>query len=576
MMDSLSVSNFVAYNAQVACVTLVAIVLPSLLRVHAPYVRYTYWRATAFFCLLLPWLPLPESGRQAPVESTVTTTTARVAFVAGPVEASIDWWSIVALIAVAGGVLRIAWIVAGAIRLQRLRKAGNRKEDDEHRRLQELAGTRADIRYVPTIQQPVTFGLRQPVILLPESLRSRDTAVREAVIVHELTHVRRRDWAWLLVEETIRSIFWFHPAVWWLISRVQQAREELVDACVVRATGRRRAYVEALLAFAGAPPAVGLVPTFARRRHLFRRILLLSGEGVMSRSRLIVSCAVLVSTVVLGGWYAVRNFPLLAAASPQALQTAPGPLEQAAHAVTAENPVPRRIHYVAPEYPSEAAGEEAHALVTLRLTVDGSGGVGELRMVGFGVKTDSFEMRAEGDDTRTKIYQFLQRATSAPSAGGAPFRAEAARPLVDAFIRSAAAAAGQWRYDAPLQAPITFDVTISFSPTGGAGMRGNTVTPTEWGGAIRVGGNVKMPRKLRDVRPIYPADAQESRVQGIVVLEVRINGEGRITDARVLRSIPMLDQAALDAARQWEFEPTLLNGNPTAVVGVVTVNFTLQ
>jgi len=93
---------------------------------------------------------------------------------------------------------------------------------------------------------------------------------------------------------------------------------------------------------------------------------------------------------------------------------------------------------------------------------------------------------------------------------------------------------------------------------------------------VRVGGNIKPPTKTRDVRPIYPADAQAAGVTGVVIIETTIDPAGRVSDAKVLRSIPILDQAAIDAVRQWEFEPTLLNGAPVPVIMTVTVNFTLQ
>jgi protein TonB len=64
-------------------------------------------------------------------------------------------------------------------------------------------------------------------------------------------------------------------------------------------------------------------------------------------------------------------------------------------------------------------------------------------------------------------------------------------------------------------------------------------------------------------------------VQGVVILEAIIGQDGRILDARVLRSIPLLDQAALDAVKQWEYTPTLLNGVPVPVIMTVTVQFTL-
>ena len=93
---------------------------------------------------------------------------------------------------------------------------------------------------------------------------------------------------------------------------------------------------------------------------------------------------------------------------------------------------------------------------------------------------------------------------------------------------------------------------------------------------VRVGGNIKPPQKLKHVNPVYPPIAQSARVQGIVIIEATIGPTGAVQDAKVLRSIPLLDQAALDAVRQWQFTPTLLNGVPVPVIMTVTVQFTLQ
>ncbi len=78
------------------------------------------------------------------------------------------------------------------------------------------------------------------------------------------------------------------------------------------------------------------------------------------------------------------------------------------------------------------------------------------------------------------------------------------------------------------------------------------------------------------MQPVYPQIAQSARVQGIVIIEATIDRSGKVTDTRVLKSIPLLDQAALDAVRQWEYEPTLLNGVAVPVIVTVTVNFTLK
>jgi protein TonB len=89
----------------------------------------------------------------------------------------------------------------------------------------------------------------------------------------------------------------------------------------------------------------------------------------------------------------------------------------------------------------------------------------------------------------------------------------------------------------------------------------------------RVGGAVRAPTKLVDVKPVYPDDARRANVQGVVIIEIVIDTEGRVRDARILRSIPLLDDAALEAVRQWEFTPTAMDGVPVPLAMTVTVNF---
>jgi periplasmic protein TonB len=91
--------------------------------------------------------------------------------------------------------------------------------------------------------------------------------------------------------------------------------------------------------------------------------------------------------------------------------------------------------------------------------------------------------------------------------------------------------------------------------------------------AVRVGGDIHEPRRVRNVAPVYPDVAMKAHVEGIVIIEATIDAEGRVVDATILRSIPVLDAAALEAVRQWVYTPTLLNGVPTPVIMTVTVTF---
>ena len=78
------------------------------------------------------------------------------------------------------------------------------------------------------------------------------------------------------------------------------------------------------------------------------------------------------------------------------------------------------------------------------------------------------------------------------------------------------------------------------------------------------------------VTPAYPAIARAAHIEGVVIIEATLDERGNVVRAQVLRSIPQLDAAALDAVRQWKFSPTLLNGVPVPIVMTVTVNFRLD
>ena len=93
---------------------------------------------------------------------------------------------------------------------------------------------------------------------------------------------------------------------------------------------------------------------------------------------------------------------------------------------------------------------------------------------------------------------------------------------------------------------------------------------------MRLHSGMKTPVKIVDVPPIYPTIARSAHIQGVVILEAVLDAKGRVESVRVLRSMPTLDQAAVDAVQQWRFTPALLNGQPVPVVMTVTVNFTLQ
>jgi len=100
--------------------------------------------------------------------------------------------------------------------------------------------------------------------------------------------------------------------------------------------------------------------------------------------------------------------------------------------------------------------------------------------------------------------------------------------------------------------------------------------PPQKTGPVRIADLPVAPRKIVDVRPVYPDLARTARKEGTVVMEAVLDATGRVTQLRVIQSVPLLDQAALDAVRQWRYTPSTLGGHPVSVLMTITIRFTLQ
>jgi periplasmic protein TonB len=180
---------------------------------------------------------------------------------------------------------------------------------------------------------------------------------------------------------------------------------------------------------------------------------------------------------------------------------------------------------------------------------------------------------------------------SAPPPPPPPPPPPAARPTVVPRVASAAPVTSS-TFVAPVEIPDeirqeeNIDLGVEGGVTGGVegGVAGGVVGGVVGGlgaapppmQAVRVGGQIKAPKKLRTVNPVYPPIARAARIQGTVALECVINPHGRVTDVKVVTSIPLLDAAAMEAVKQWVYTPTLLNGVPVPVIMTVTVNFTIS
>jgi len=123
---------------------------------------------------------------------------------------------------------------------------------------------------------------------------------------------------------------------------------------------------------------------------------------------------------------------------------------------------------------------------------------------------------------------------------------------------------------------ITLRVARWFGEPAGAGGGKIDVPGGVVGGVLSGGGKTMPPKLVKEVEPVYPAEARKAGIEGVVIMEATTDLYGRIANVKVLRSIPALDQAAMDALKQWVYEPMVVDGKPRAVTFTVTVKFTLD
>lgn len=378
----------------------------------------------------------------------------------------------------------------------------------------------------------VTWGLRRPKVVLPAAAAGWPDERVRIVLYHELAHVRRRDWLVLLGAEALKCVYWFNPLVWIACARLRQESEHACDDEVINRGVEATAYAGALVDIARDltrgrwMPA----PAISRSSRFERRV------QAMLDNR--------------------RN----------------------------RRPVSRRAH---------AAAGAAMIAVTLAIAsaqggfasltgsiVDPTNGVMPGVTLGLtNVATDAkYEVRSDS----TGRYEFV----------GLPpgdYLFEAKLPGFMTFKGKLAITGQNVQRDlmmeiGTLQETITVAnsrsaPTTSVAPAVTAPRPKPTRRPcgTEAApGVLRVGGNIRAPMKIKDVRPSYPGYLAVQGVEGTVQLKGRIGTDGMIDDLEVV-STPHaeLATAAMDAVRQWEFTETLLNCQPVPVSIGITVNFTL-
>lgn len=625
MMPALTSANLLAWAMQAAVIVLVGALALSATAVRLPRVRLACFRALLVACLLLPFIALrptigsapaavgpsdPRTGGRAVASAapalSVDVTADGSSSVGSPGGARSTWlpeWAARAFVTIIGlGVLtRLGWLLAGLVGLRRLRRgatadvvgadprvgplpgrpqgaapilAGRATVID---RAIDLAGATADIRTSPAVTHPVTFGVRRPVVLLPETFTSLDETEQVSVLCHELLHVRRRDWLHTVAEEIVRAVLWFHPAIWWLLAQIDLSREQVVDQEVVALTERREPYLNALVTLALTPAGPILRPAslFLGRAHLLRRVALLSREVRMSRPRVIISLVAVVAALALGGQFVVHAFPLTAAApaalassratlNAQTLPLTPAIVLKTETAVTvrpAESSLsaPQNRTYaeviqrVEPAISPRASQPGADTIIAVQVTIQPSGLLdfsGPAEMFSAVNGKQSFASRSSNADSLERLVQNAARLGNT-----SPYITDDARAAINALR--------MWTF-APTARPFTTVVGFNLARTDQSG------TETQ---PVPIGGAIKQPMRLRSVNPIYPTEAQQKDIQGVVIIELTIDGAGIPVSAYAVRPIEELTMAAIEAALQWRFTPS---AEYSRRLMTVTVNFTLD
>jgi TonB family protein len=629
MTASLALNDILVWSLQIGFLVALAAILPPVIGLKMPKVKLAFGHLVLVTCLLLPFV---RSWRQEVIGGTVTVSTAVVSTIAqGPAVRQhypISTPLFVLLLAAAGIVVRLGFLLSGFRRLRRYRLHSKPLTPAS------AWGVEADLRVSEEVASPVTFGFRKPVVLLPAGFPALSEGMRDAILCHEVLHVRRHDWLFTVGEELIRAVLWFHPAVWWLLREIQLAREQTVDREVVEMTRSRDQYIDALLVIAGAPPRVDLAPAplFLRKRHLKQRVVSIVKEVKMSKAKSISALAASLTILAASGWFVSGEFRLEAApqqAAPQVVMDAPG--------VSVETNGAQLMHRQPVEYSREAMAKGVQGTVVAEVTLDAAGNVTDARIVSGpdelrkgvlqSVLTWHFSNDAAPGVRQVSVTFEKPKAaqqTIVVHADVAPRQepqnnnvvsnivigglSDAARQqlLAQLPVRVGDAMTPE-KYSQTLDTVHAFDShltvrSIPISPTETTALsiypnqppdamqdtlRHNLQTlaeevqrqtqpvqpePAE---ALRISGEEQKANLVTQVPVAYPPLAKAAHVQGTVVFAATIGKDGAVQNLQLVSGPPLLVQAAMQSVNQWVYKPAMLNGNPVAVITNIEVNFTL-
>jgi TonB family protein len=615
--------NLLLWSVQATLVIAVAALAAQLMKAIAPAVRLAFWQIALLVSLLLPVLrPWQQEVVSAVVFAPRVSggTTAPMALPAPPIWLTLTASDYLMMILGIGIAAKLTLLCAGLFRLRLYRR--------EARPFNAGASWAVEAALLASdrVASPVTFGFLKPVILLPRRFADLEPALRDPILFHEVLHVRRGDWLFAVSEEILRSLLWFHPAIWYAVREIQLAREETVDREVIETMPSRERYVDALLAIAGLlkGPEMSTAAFFLRRSHLKRRVVSIFREANMSKmtkatsvSAMLAGCAAL----AISCWLVTAALPLRAA--PQEVIDAPG--------VTVDMNGARLMHRSPVAYPTEAIAKGIHGSVTAQVRLDGQGNVvdatitsgpDELRKAVLQSVLNWHFTSDSANGTRQVMVTFVTdparqaqaalihlqpgvQLTTTPDANGsssrvvnisAPEELAARLPIhvgdtLTPEMRAGVSKAVQEydehliinyqsakdglrvRINAPGERIAVPSLPVPASRL--APVTPESAAPGSVPKTIRVGGMVASANLISQEKPIYPPIAKAARVQGTVRFDATIGMDGTVQELHVIEGPPLLVQAAMQSVQKWQYKPTLLNGQPVAVTTTIDVTFTL-
>ena len=437
---ALTLRNLAAWSVQVGVLGLAAAALSRLLPIERPASRLAFGQALLALVLALPLVQPWQAAAAAVSWSFAVSPSGALSptpAAPGTLPPSFPAWpAVVAGVLLVGVALRLVRLATGLARLRSLGRGGRPLEAPSWlRSLRDEVSPRARFRVSDEAATPATFGVFRPVVLLPPAFESMERERQEAIALHELVHARRADWLALVLEDALKAVLFFHPAVHWLVAHVRLAREQTVDDAVVRRLGRREAYLESLVEVARLALHARAVPAapFLRESHLRERVDLLLKEVLMSRARTLAHVGLTAGAIVLAVSWAAFAVPLQTtqAKAPEGKIAIADVVKAAAE--------PKLVHQVKPAYPAEAKEEKVEGVYVIDLVIGKDGAIHDARLAASAPTMERLQ------ELKTEEGRFSG--------------IEGDKRLAEAAL----AAVKQWRYEPILKdgKPVDFEATVT-------------------------------------------------------------------------------------------------------------------